>query len=128
MIVRCLGGWTDSLIHEPTTIGTKEPIADTQISDGACDRCCKAMHVTINCRWCEKAETDTGLCLDCVKALGARAGKPFLELTVFRAGASPIWGTYDGTSAMLRLGSAMRNPNYCGFALRALSPVPAEAA
>lgn len=121
MIVRCLGSWAEGFTHAPANLGVKAPLEDQRPSDGCCDRCCKAMGVPIPCKWCDKAETLTGICTSCVKELGARAGKPFLELTVYRADADPISGTYDGSGAMLHLGNAMRHPNYCAFKLRALT-------
>lgn len=126
MKVRCLGGWTDEVAHGPVMLADKEPLNDPKISDGACDRCCRAMQIQIVCRWCGKVESATGLCLSCVKDLGTRAGAPFLELTIYRSEQSPVWGTYDGAGAVARLGAAIRLPSYCGFALRQVG-VPTEA-
>lgn len=120
MNIRCLGGWVEGVQHEPTKIGTKEPITDSSFTDGVCDRCCRTMAVTITCRWCSKAETHCGICADCLTILTAWIGEPALELTIFRTAAEPVTGSYDGAGVVSRLRTAMKQPTYLGFALRAL--------
>jgi hypothetical protein len=123
MRIRCLGGWTDDA-HDPVFIGQKEPLADTRISDAACDRCCRAMSILIDCRRCGKVPTFSGLCQRCENQLETHLGEPAFRLSVFRAGAEPLVGPYDGAGVMLRLRAAMKEPDYCGFALEALAGVP----
>ncbi|MDD5303331.1 MAG: hypothetical protein PHS14_09505 [Elusimicrobia bacterium] len=120
MITRCLGTWTDRE-HEPVVIGAKEPLSDTRISDGCCDRCCRLMQVPIECRLCGQAETAVGLCGSCEKRLQSQLGEPAYELEVFRAGFKSLSGQYDGAGVLLRLKTSMKDPAYCGFRLQALA-------
>lgn len=107
-------------------LGAKEPIEDERITDGACDRCCKAMKIDVACRWCGEPHTVQGLCIACEFKLERQMGRPNIELSVFRSGGGPMVGAYDGAGFMLRLKAAMDQPDYCGFAMRRVAAeVPA---